>query len=111
MTAISNERPTSGPDPEVDERDLPDRGRLEDWLRRHVDGFAGPARLSRFEGGQSNPTYRVDSSSGIYVLRSKPTGVLLPSAHAVDREFRVLSALKGAPFRSPTPMPTATTRR
>lgn len=69
---------------------------LEPWLSAHVAGFRGPARLHRFEGGQSNPTYRLDSPSGAYVLRRKPPGTLLPSAHAVDREFRVMSALRGS---------------
>lgn len=67
---------------------------LEQWLTDHVAGYRGPARLSRFSGGQSNPTFRLDAASGSYVLRRKPIGVTLPSAHAVDREFRVLSALR-----------------
>jgi aminoglycoside phosphotransferase (APT) family kinase protein len=70
--------------------------RLEPWLAAHVTGFRGPVTVTRFEGGQSNPTYRLDAASGSYVLRRKPPGVLLPSAHAVDREFRVLAALKGS---------------
>ena len=67
--------------------------RLEPWLTRHVPGFRGPVAAERFSGGQSNPTYRLDSGSGSYVLRRKPPGPLLPSAHAVDREFRVMQAL------------------
>jgi aminoglycoside phosphotransferase (APT) family kinase protein len=70
-------------------------GRLSDWMARKVPGFRGPVRLSRFAGGQSNPTYRIDAPSGSYVLRQKPLGTLLPSAHAVDREFRVMQALQG----------------
>lgn len=67
--------------------------RLERWLADHVDGFAGPLSAARFSGGQSNPTYRLSAASGDYVLRRKPPGPLLPSAHAVDREYRVMRAL------------------
>ncbi len=66
---------------------------LERWLAENVADYRGPAALSRFSGGQSNPTFRLDAPSGRYVLRRKPIGETLPSAHAVDREFRVLSAL------------------
>jgi len=69
---------------------------LADYLAAHVEGFRGPLSASKFKDGQSNPTYRVDAASGRYVLRRKPSGVLLPSAHAVDREFRVLRALQGS---------------
>ena len=73
--------------------DLP-LDRLEAWLGGHVEGFRGPLlRAERFAGGQSNPSYRLDAASGRYVLRRKPPGPLLPSAHAVDREFRVMRAL------------------
>jgi aminoglycoside phosphotransferase (APT) family kinase protein len=72
-----------------------DTGRLAAWLAGHVPGFAGPVAVEQFRGGQSNPTYRLASPSGVYVLRRKPPGPLLPSAHAVDREFRVLRALAG----------------
>lgn len=71
-------------------------GRLVSWLEQNVAGFAGPIAVTKFEGGQSNPTFRVAASSGNYVLRRKPMGQILPSAHAVDREFRVLSALAGS---------------
>ena len=67
--------------------------RLEAWLGGHVEGFRGPLAAERFAGGQSNPTYRLVASSGRYVLRRKPPGPLLPSAHAIDREFRVMRAL------------------
>src|SRR5579872_7037803 len=67
--------------------------RLEAWLAAHVEGFRGPVVAERFAGGQSNPTYRLAAASGLYVLRRKPPGPLLPSAHAVDREFRVMRAL------------------
>src|SRR5437763_5729266 len=67
--------------------------RLEAWLSTNVEGYRGPVAAERFAGGQSNPTYRLDAASGRYVLRRKPPGALLPSAHAVDREFRVMRAL------------------
>jgi aminoglycoside phosphotransferase (APT) family kinase protein len=68
-------------------------GRLERWMRDHVSGFRGPLDAERFEGGQSNPTYKLVSATGTYVLRRKPLGHLLPSAHAVDREYRVMRSL------------------
>lgn len=74
--------------------DLP-LDRLDAWLCGHVEGFRGPLAAERFAGGQSNPSYRLDAGSGRYVLRRKPPGPLLPSAHAVDREFRVIRALAG----------------
>lgn len=67
--------------------------RLERWLAANIGGFKGPLAAERFTGGQSNPTYRLSAGSGDYVLRRKPPGVLLPSAHAVDREYRVMRAL------------------
>jgi aminoglycoside phosphotransferase (APT) family kinase protein len=66
---------------------------LEIWMRTHVPGFSGPLAISRFSSGQSNPTYLLQTDSRRYVLRRKPTGVLLPSAHAVDREYAILDAL------------------
>jgi aminoglycoside phosphotransferase (APT) family kinase protein len=72
--------------------DLP-LDRLAPWLAAHVAGFRGPLSAERFAGGQSNPTYKLTASSGHYVLRRKPQGHLLPSAHAVDREYRVMRAL------------------
>ncbi|MCX7034645.1 MAG: phosphotransferase [Arenimonas sp.] len=68
---------------------------LSDYLEAQVPGFRGPLTATKFKGGQSNPTYLVEAASGRYVLRRKPPGKLLPSAHAVDREFRVLQALHG----------------
>jgi aminoglycoside phosphotransferase (APT) family kinase protein len=76
------------------QHDLP-LGRLERWMSDHIDGFRGPLAAEQFEGGQSNPTYKLLSGSGAYVLRRKPLGQLLPSAHAVDREYRVMHALSG----------------
>ena len=67
------------------------------WMRQHVPGFAGPIEgLHKFNIGQSNPTYRLSAPSGDYVLRRKPPGTLLKSAHAVDREYRVQHALAGS---------------
>ncbi|MGE0752934.1 MAG: phosphotransferase family protein [Variibacter sp.] len=71
---------------------------LEAYLAVHVRGFAGPLAVRQFRGGQSNPTYVLDTPARRYVLRRKPPGKLLPSAHAVDREFRVISALHAAGF-------------
>src|ERR1700733_2451541 len=88
---------------EVAERLRFDAGRLEDYLRAHGPGFAGPIVVSRFKGGQSTPTYLVETPLRRYVLRRKPPGKLLPSAHAVDREYRVISALftQGFPVADP----------
>ena len=76
---------------------------LDAFLRREVAPFDGALQLRKVEGGQSNPTFIVDAGPARYVLRRKPAGVLLPSAHAVDREFRVLRALEG----SEVPVPRA----
>ena len=70
-----------------------DASNLTSYLEAHVADFHGPIRIEKFSQGQSNPTYRIDTPSGSLVLRRKPTGVLLQSAHAIDREFRVISAL------------------
>jgi aminoglycoside phosphotransferase (APT) family kinase protein len=70
-------------------------------MTEHVDGFAGPLTVSQFKGGQSNPTYRLDTPARAYVLRRKPPGKLLPGAHAVDREARVMSALGKTGFPVP----------
>jgi aminoglycoside phosphotransferase (APT) family kinase protein len=73
-----------------------DANRLADWLRGNVGAFRGVPRITVLTGGQSNPTYRIDAESHRWVLRRKPPGTLLASAHAVDREFRVLQALQGS---------------
>jgi aminoglycoside phosphotransferase (APT) family kinase protein len=88
---------------DVAERLRFDVTRLEDYLRAKVPGFAGPVGVSQFKGGQSNPTYLVETPSRRFVLRRKPPGKLLPSAHAVDREYRVISALypQGFPVAEP----------
>ena len=87
----------------VEGKDRLDEAALTAWMAAHVDGFEGPLAYSKFAGGQSNPTYRIDAASGAYVLRRKPFGTLLPSAHAVDREFRVIDGLypTGFPVAKP----------
>jgi len=82
----------------VQDRHRFDTEALEDYLRGRIEGFAGPIAVEQFKGGQSNPTYLVTAAGGRYVLRAKPgpAAKLLPSAHAVDREFRVISALRAA---------------
>lgn len=82
----------------VEERHRIDETRLHGWLAGHVEDYRGPLTILQFKGGQSNPTYRLDTPGRSYVLRRKPFGKLLPSAHAVDREFRIISALHGAGF-------------
>lgn len=71
-----------------------DVGALGSYLEQHIDGFKGLQSADKFAGGQSNPTFLLNADSGRYVLRRKPPGQLLKSAHAVDREFRVISALR-----------------
>src|SRR5580704_10248066 len=80
-----------------------DTQRLNAWMQTHIAGFSGPIEVQQFAGGQSNPTFLVQSPTRRYVLRRKPPGKLLPSAHAVDREFRVISALhaRGFPVAAP----------
>jgi len=80
-----------------------DAERLEAYLTQQIKGFAGPLTIQQFKGGQSNPTYLLETPSRRYVLRRKPPGKLLPSAHAVDREFRVIRALhaQGFPVAEP----------
>jgi len=75
---------------------------LASWLEGQLPTFTGPLTARQFKGGQSNPTYLVDAGSGQYVLRRKPPGKLLPSAHAIDREYRVMAALKKHGFPVPT---------
>ncbi|GLS13027.1 phosphotransferase [Hydrogenophaga electricum] len=76
---------------------------LQRWLAEHLDGFEGPLSVEMFKGGQSNPTYKLITPQRLYVMRAKPGPVakLLPSAHAIEREFRVMSAL------APTGVPVA----
>ena len=78
-----------------------DQARLSAWLTDNVDGFRGPLTVSRFKGGQSNPTYRLSTPGRDYVLRRKPAGPVLKGAHAIDREARVMKALGAAGFPVP----------
>ncbi|HPF28400.1 MAG TPA: phosphotransferase [Steroidobacteraceae bacterium] len=78
-----------------------DAGRLGDWLAANVPGYRGPLAVRQFSGGQSNPTYLLETASANYVLRRKPPGELLASAHAVEREYRVLRALTDVPVPAP----------
>lgn len=70
-----------------------DEAKLAAWMQANVEGYAGPLEVRQFKGGQSNPTYQLVTPDRKYVLRRKPPGKLLPSAHAVDREFKLISAL------------------
>jgi len=81
-----------------------DVARLESYLAAHLPGFAGPALVTQFKGGQSNPTYLIETPMRRYVLRRKPPGKLLPSAHAVDREHRVISTLYAQRFPVAEPL-------
>ncbi len=75
-----------------------DEAKLAAWMDVHVAGFEGPVEILKFAGGQSNPTYRINAKSKSYVLRRKPLGPLLPSAHAVDREYKVIAGLHPTGF-------------
>ncbi len=88
---------------EVDPRHALDEAALDRWLAANVEGYAGPLTIRQFRGGQSNPTYELTTPGRTYVLRRKPPGTLLASAHAVDREFTVISALhrQGYPVARP----------
>ena len=70
-----------------------DEAALQAWMKANVAGYAGPLEVRQFKGGQSNPTYPLITPGKKYVLRRKPPGKLLPSAHAVDREYKVITAL------------------
>src|SRR5579862_5289143 len=78
--------------------------RLGTYLEQHIASFRGLISATRLKGGNSNPTYRLDAHSGCYVLRRRPAGNLLPSAHAIHREFGVLSALQGTSIPVPKPL-------
>jgi aminoglycoside phosphotransferase (APT) family kinase protein len=83
----------------VAERHRLDTATLEAWLKAHLPGFEGPLQIEQFKGGQSNPTFLLRTPGSQYVMRCKPGPVarLLPSAHAIEREFRVMQALQGSP--------------
>ena len=78
-----------------------DEARLGVWMAANVAGFGGSLTVTQFKGGQSNPTYKLTTPAQNYVLRRKPPGVLLKSAHAVDREYKVITALHAAGFPAP----------
>jgi aminoglycoside phosphotransferase (APT) family kinase protein len=69
--------------------------RLRDYLAANLDGFRAPLRVQQFRGGQSNPTFLLETGDARYVMRKKPGGVLLPSAHMIEREYQVMRALHG----------------
>jgi aminoglycoside phosphotransferase (APT) family kinase protein len=75
-----------------------DEAKLSAWMSANVAGFEGPVEVLKFAGGQSNPTYRINAKNQSYVLRRKPFGPLLPSAHAVDREYKVIAGLHPTGF-------------
>jgi aminoglycoside phosphotransferase (APT) family kinase protein len=77
----------------ITEKDGLDTARLATWMKDHVAGFSGELQVEKFKGGQSNPTFMLGAGGRKYVMRRKPPGKLLPSAHAVDREYKVISAL------------------
>jgi aminoglycoside phosphotransferase (APT) family kinase protein len=81
-----------------------DEAALARWLRGAIPGFTRLEGIEKFAGGQSNPTYRLDTAQGNLVLRRKPFGKLLPSAHAVEREFRLLAAIHPTGFPVPRPI-------
>ena len=78
-----------------------DEAALAAWMDANVEGFSGPLTVTQFRGGQSNPTYKLETPDAAYVLRRKPPGKLLPSAHAVDREYKVMAALGTTGFPVP----------
>ena len=97
-TAVAED---TGLQAEISERDRLDTDRLTTWMEAHVPDFAGPLTYAKFAGGQSNPTYKLMTPGRNYVLRRKPMGELLPSAHQVDREYRVMAALHPTGFPVP----------
>jgi aminoglycoside phosphotransferase (APT) family kinase protein len=78
-----------------------DQGRLTEWLVANVPGFCPPLLIRQFRGGQSNPTYLLETDGASYVLRRKPDGPLLKGAHAIEREARIMAALEPAGFPVP----------
>jgi aminoglycoside phosphotransferase (APT) family kinase protein len=103
MTSIDRQQAFTGTKEAAPALQL-DAARLENHLAAQVAGFAGPLTVQQFKGGQSNPTYLLQTPGRAYVLRRKPPGKLLPSAHAVDREYRVIRALHGQGFPVAEPL-------
>ena len=97
--ALTGSRPSPAPPPPTSMR-----RRWKPISRGMSQGFAGPLTLARFKGGQSNPTYKLTTPARAYVLRRKPFGKLLPSAHAIEREYRVTEALAQAGFPVARPL-------
>ncbi|HJW54175.1 MAG TPA: phosphotransferase family protein [Burkholderiaceae bacterium] len=87
----------------VSERQKFDLGAMQEYMRGHIDGFSGELAVEQFKGGQSNPTFKLSAGGRCYVLRTKPgpAARLLASAHAIEREFRVMDALHKAGFPAP----------
>jgi aminoglycoside phosphotransferase (APT) family kinase protein len=81
-----------------------DTSALDVWAKAHIEGWRGPSAAKKFPTGQSNPTYQIEAASGRYVLRRKPPGKLLKSAHLIEREFRVLRALEKVEYPTPRPL-------
>ena len=92
VTEQAREALNSGTKPVAESHKF-DESRLDAWMKTNVEGFEGPLEVRQFKGGQSNPTYQLITPGKKYVMRRKPPGKLLPSAHAVDREYRVITAL------------------
>jgi hypothetical protein len=86
-----------------------DEGRLTEWMQANVEGFKGPLHLTKFKGGQSNPTYKIEAESGNYVLRRKPFGPLLPSRMRLTANIRCRLACTRPASRSPANMAFAPT--
>lgn len=103
MSNDSNLADRAGAFPSPPPSDL-DEAALTQWLQARLAGVVGRVTVEKFSGGQSNPTYRVSAGSDAYVLRRKPFGPLLPSAHAVEREFQLLEALHPAGLPTPRPL-------
>ncbi|HEX3440264.1 MAG TPA: phosphotransferase family protein [Pseudolabrys sp.] len=103
MTTIDRQQAFSGTKDVADALRIDD-ARLADYLAGEIKGFAGPLTVKQFKGGQSNPTYLLETPTRRYVLRRKPPGKLLPSAHAVDREYRVIRALFAQRFPVAEPL-------
>jgi aminoglycoside phosphotransferase (APT) family kinase protein len=102
MSEREREVLNTGTKPVVDSHKF-DESRLAAWMAQNVEDFTGPLEVRQFKGGQSNPTYQLSTPTRRYVMRRKPPGKLLPSAHAVDREYRVISALFPTGFPVPRP--------
>jgi aminoglycoside phosphotransferase (APT) family kinase protein len=81
-----------------------DTSALDAWAQAHIEGWHGSSAAKKFPTGQSNPTYLIEAASGRYVLRRKPPGKLLKSAHLIEREFRVLKALEKVEYPAPRPL-------